>query len=76
MMIFVLPKFIHTMLYFSALEYVSIKKRSFVGNLALAIGFPFGGIIQPWVLKAVKDWTIFHHIFFSQTCIFLIAAPW
>ena len=71
-----LHKFIHELAYFSALEYVSIEKRSFVGNLALAIGFPFGGIIQPWVLKAVGDWTIFHHIFFSQTCIFLIVAPW
>merc|ERR1711976_251320 len=57
------------------LEYVSIDKRSLAGNLSLAIGLPLGGCSQAWILKAVKDWTIFHHILFSQTIIIMI-APW
>ena len=58
---------------FSALEYVTIDKRSLVGNLSLGIGLPFGGCIQAWILKAVGDWTIFHHILFSQSFIMLFA---
>ncbi len=46
-----------------------------MGNLSLAIAMSAGGIIQPWILKAVKDWKIFHHILFSQTALILV-APW
>ena len=59
--------------FFSALEYVSIDKRSVVGNLSVAIGLPLGGVAQAWILKAVGNWTIFHHILFSQTIIILIS---
>ena len=57
----------------TALEYVSIEKRSLVGNLSLAIGLPIGGCLQAWILKAAGDWTIFHHILFSQTILYLIS---
>ena len=58
---------------FTALEYVSIKKRSLVGNLSLAIGLPIGGCLQAWILEAVGDWIIFHHILFSQAILYLIS---
>ena len=57
----------------TALEYVSNKKRSLVGNLSLAIGLPIGGCLQAWILEAVGDWIIFHHILFSQTIFYLIS---
>lgn len=60
-------------IYMLALEYVSISKRSMVGNLSLAIGLPIGGCIQAWILKAVGDWITFHHILFSQTFLMLFA---
>ncbi len=58
--------------FLSVLEYVSIKKRALVGNLSLAIGLPLGGCIQAWILKAVGDWTIFHHILFAQSYLMLL----
>jgi hypothetical protein len=60
---------------FSALEYVSKEKRALVGNLSLAIAMSLGGCIQPWILKAVGDWKIFHHILFCQTALIFV-APW
>jgi len=62
-------------LYMLTLEYVSKEKRSLVGNLSLAIAMSLGGCIQPWILKAVEDWKIFHHILFCQTALIFI-APW
>jgi len=62
-------------IYMLCLEYVSKEKRALVGNLSLAIAMSFGGCIQPWILRAVGDWRIFHHILFCQTAIILI-APW
>ncbi len=50
-------------------------KRALVGNLPYAIGLPLGGVIQAWLIKAVGDWTVFHHILFSQTFLMLL-APW
>jgi hypothetical protein len=35
----------------------------------------FGGIFQPWIMRAVGDWRIFHHILFCQTSLIFI-APW
>ena len=61
--------------FFSALEYVSKEKRALVGNLSLAIAMSLGGCIQPWILKAVGDWKIFHHILFCQTALIFV-APW
>ena len=58
-----------------ALEYVSIEKRAIIGNLSLAISMSIGGAYQPWILKAVYDWKIYHHILFGQTVIIFI-APW
>ena len=54
---------------------MSKDKRSLVGNLSLAIAMSLGGCIQPWILKAVGDWKIFHHILFCQTALIFI-APW
>jgi len=60
-------------LYMLALEYVSKEKRSLVGNLSLAISMSLGGVIQPWILRAVNDWRMFHHILFCQTAIIFVA---
>ena len=57
------------------LEYVSIEKRSLVGNLSLAISLTVGGTYQPWLLKLVGDWKVFLFILYIQ-CIVIIAAPW
>ena len=40
----------------------------------MAIAMSLGGCIQPWILKAVGDWKIFHHILFCQTAL-IFAAP-
>ena len=57
------------------LEYVSIEKRSLVGNLSLAISLTVGGVYQPWLLKVVGDWKLFLFILYIQ-CLVIIAAPW
>ena len=63
------------MLIFFSIEYVSKEKRALVGNLSLAIAMSLGGCIQPWILKAVGDWKIFHHILFCQTALIFV-DPW
>ena len=55
------------------MEYVCKEKRALVGNLSLAIAMSLGGCIQPWILKAVEDWRIFHHILFCQTALIFVA---
>jgi len=62
-------------LYMLTLEYVCKERRALVGNLSLAIAMSLGGCIQPWILKAVEDWKIFHHILFCQTALIFV-APW
>jgi hypothetical protein len=60
---------------FAELEYVSIEKRSFVGNLSLAISLTVGGVYQPWLLKLVGDWKLFLFLLYIQ-CAIVFAAPW
>ena len=57
------------------MEYVALERRTIIGNLSLAIAMSVGGVYQPWVLHAVHDWKIYHHILFGQTIIIFI-APW
>ena len=58
-----------------ALEYVSVEKRALVGNLSLALGITLGGIIQPWLLKYLGKWKLYHNVLYGQTLI-LILTPW
>ena len=62
-------------MYFSALEYVSIDKRAWIGNIGMAIGLPLGGFYLPWLIKYVQDWKIFHHIVMCQAIIMCL-SPW
>ncbi|XP_059092270.1 organic cation transporter 1-like [Tigriopus californicus] len=48
------------------LENVSIEKRSFIGNISLAVALTVGGVYQPWLLKYLQDWKIWHHALFIQ----------
>lgn len=61
--------------YLAELEYVSISKRSLVGNLSLAISLTIGCSYQPWLLMYLGDWKIWHHILYAQTIV-VVAAPW
>jgi len=60
---------------FSALEYVSVEKRSFIGNFGMAIGVTIGGIYQPWLLHWLGDWKIFNMILYVQ-CALVFLTPW
>lgn len=55
------------------LENVSIEKRSFIGNISLAIALTVGGVYQPWLLKYLQDWKIWHHALFVQ--VFFAIVP-
>ena len=38
-------------LLFSAIEYVSVDKRSVIGNVSMAVGLSAAGAAEAWVLK-------------------------
>jgi len=52
--------------YILVLEYVDISKRTLVGNLGLALFLALSGVIQPWAIKSLGDWRLFHWAMFSQ----------
>jgi hypothetical protein len=56
-------------------EYVTNDKRALVGNLTIGIWITVGGLYQPWLIKTVGDWKVFHHLIFMQGLLVLV-APW
>ena len=56
----------------SALEHVSPSKRSISGPLTMGLGNALAGMSEPWVLKYLVDWKIFHQILFSIPLIALV----
>ena len=48
------------------LEYVSIDKRTLVGNLGLAVALTVSGVYQPWLAKYLGHWKTFNWAIFSQ----------
>ena len=69
------PLYLSRVCSIAELEYVSVSKRSLVANLSLAISLTVGCSYQPWLLKYLGDWKIWHHILYAQTIV-VIAAPW
>ena len=57
---------------FSGLEYVSPSKRSISGPLTMGLGNALAGMSEPWLLKYLVDWKIFHQILFSIPLIALV----
>ena len=57
-----------------ALEYVSVSKRSIIGNVSIAVGLTLGGATEAWILRALGDWKIFHQILFLAEA-FILVAP-
>jgi len=55
-------------------EYVSNDKRSFVGNVSLAIWLTLGGLYQPFLIRALGEWKMFIVILSSQTAL-IFCAP-
>ena len=56
----------------SGLEYVSPGKRSISGPLTMGLGNALAGMSEPWLLKYLVDWKIFHQILFSIPLIALV----
>ena len=56
----------------SGLEYVSPSKRSISGPLTMGLGNALAGMSEPWLLKYLIDWKIFHQILFSIPLIALV----
>ena len=50
----------------AVLEYVSIKKRTLVVNLGLAVALTVSGVYQPWLAKYLGHWKTFNWAIFSQ----------
>ena len=65
--------YVDSSLLISALEYVSVERRSIIGNVGLAIGYSLGGITQPYILKAIGNWRIFHQVIFAQGAMVFIS---
>ena len=54
------------------MEYVSVSKRSIIGNVSMAIGLSIGGCMEVWMLKFIQDWKVLHQILFAQGAVILI----
>ena len=67
------PCYMDSFIHISALEYVSVERRTIIGNVGLAIGYTIGGTAQPYILKAIGDWRIFHQVLFAQGAIVFIS---
>ena len=52
--------------HYAVLEYVSIDKRTLVGNLGLAVALTVSGVYQPWLAKYLGHWKTFNWAIFSQ----------
>ena len=50
----------------SVMEYVSIDKRTLVGNLGLALALTMSGVYQPWLAKYLGHWKTFNWAIFAQ----------
>ncbi len=61
-------------IYLLAVEYVEVSKRSFIGNMSLAVGLALGGSTEAWILKYLGDWKLFNQILSLQGA-FIIVAP-
>jgi MFS family permease len=61
-------------MYVLCIEYVSVDKRSVIGNLGLGFGFTMGGGMVVGLLKFIGDWRIVHKILFLQVGI-IFATP-
>ena len=48
------------------MEYVSIDKRTLVGNLGLALALTMSGVYQPWLAKYLGHWKTFNWAIFAQ----------
>ena len=59
---------------FTAIEYVSVDKRSVIGNVSMAVGLSLAGASEAWILKAMGDWKVFHVILFAQGA-FVLVTP-
>ena len=47
----------------SAIEYVSVDKRSVIGNVSMAVGLSAAGAAEAWVLKgSAKSILMFHQL--------------
>ena len=57
----------------SALEYVSVEKRHIIGNVGMAIGYTLGGTTQPYILKVIGNWRLFHQVLFAQGAMVFIS---
>ena len=57
----------------SALEYVNVERRSIIGNVGLAVGYTIGGTAQPYILKAIGDWRVFHQVLYAQGAIVFLS---
>ncbi len=58
----------------TAIEYVSVSKRSIIGNVSMAFGLALGGCIEAWILKAMFEWRPFHWVLFCQGAFIIVAA--
>ena len=48
------------------MEFVAIDKRTYVGNLGLAIALTISGVYQPWLAKYLGHWKEFNWAIYSQ----------
>jgi MFS family permease len=59
-------------MYVLSMEYVSADKRSIMANLGVGLGYPLGGLVVVWSLKAIGNWRLFHKILFFQVGIVFV----
>jgi len=64
-----------TAIYILVMEYVEASKRTFVGNIGLALCLTLSGCYQPWLIKYLQDWRAFNWIIFGQMGL-IIFVPW
>lgn len=56
------------------MEYVGPEKRTFVGNVPLAIFLTLGAATLPWIAYALADWRLFSIV--TSAPIALVVVAW
>ncbi|KAI5635852.1 sugar transporter domain-containing protein [Phthorimaea operculella] len=61
-------------MYILVLEYVGIKHRTWVANMAIAFYFGTGCLVLPWIAWGINDWRYFS-LAISAPMLFVLLAP-
>lgn len=60
---------------FTVVEYMAVKRRTLVVNVAFGIYFALGSTVLPWIAYYVADWRLFAYIT-AVPMMSVFVTPW